>query len=278
MAGFSMYRGCVKALIWATGLFENRGEKFEYSVEKEIIYTPCDWAEKLRGDFYRPDVEGDIPVVLLVHGGGWAENDNRYQMVRIIDQLVRAGFAVFNVAYRLAPAYHFPAPVDDILEAIGWLKVNEERLRIDMDSLALFGYSAGGHLVELAEMRVMPEGVNVRAVVAGGTPHFMRLDPDFPLVVQFMGQRWMDDPDHYRRATPVDQIDKMKGKFPPVFIYHGLKDQLVPRQHVDKWEKKLRELSIDHEVHWVKGRGHIGTFLLPRKSIHLAVRFMNQYF
>lgn len=270
-----MYRVAVKSLIWLTGVFENRGEKCVFTVERDIVYTPDGWAEEVRGDFYRPvmEVDGGLPVVLLVHGGGWADNDNRYHMVRQVDELVRAGFAVFNVAYRLAPGYQFPAPVDDLLEAVRWMKGNEERLRIDMGRLGFFGYSAGGHLVELAAMREMPEGVNLRAVVAGGTPHFMRLDPDFPLVQDFMGHVWQDDPDRYRDATPVDRVSE---DFPPVFIYHGAKDKLVPMQHVDKWEARLGELGVENEIHWVKGRGHIGTFLMPRGAVSMAVEFMRK--
>lgn len=270
-----MYRNFVRFLIWLTGLAENRGKKCEFTVERDIVYTPDGWAEEVKGDFYRPvmEVDGGLPVVLLVHGGGWAENDNRYHMVRMIDQLVRSGFAVFNVGYRLAPTYQFPAPVDDLLEAVKWLKSHENERGIDMQQTSFFGYSAGGHLAELAAMREMPEGVKLKAVVAGGTPHFMRLDPDFPLVQDFMGHVWQDDPDRYRDATPVDRVSE---DFPPVFIYHGAKDSLVPRQHVDKWEARLGELGVENEVYWVKGRGHIGTFLLPRKAVHKAVEFMRK--
>lgn len=268
-----IYRTFVRFLIWLTGLAENRGKRCEFTVERDVVYTPDGWAEEVRGDFYRPVMEedGGLSVVLLVHGGGWADNDNRYHMVRQVDELVRAGFAVFNVTYRLAPEFHFPAPVDDLLEAVKWLKRNEERLCVDMERLGFFGYSAGGHLVELAAMGELPVGVKLGAVVAGGTPHFMRLDPDFPLVRAFMGHVWQDAPERYRDATPVDRVGE---NFPPVFIYHGAKDSLVPRQHVDKWVARLEELCVEYEVHWVKGRGHIGTFLMPKGAVHKAVDFM----
>ncbi len=272
-----MYRSFVRFLIWVTGITEDRGKKCGITVVRDMVYTPEGWPEAMRGDFYKPDGEADcaggFPVVILVHGGGWADNDNRYHMVRVLDQLLRAGFAVFNVAYRLAPEYHYPAPVDDLLESVKWLGVNEEQLGVDMTRFAFFGYSAGGHLAELASMREMPEGVGLCAVVAGGTPHFMRLDPDFPLVREFMGHWWQDDPDRYREATPVDLVGE---GFPPVYVYHGEKDRLVPRQHVEKWEKRLAELGVDYEVHWVKGRGHIGTFLMPRGAVSGAVDFLRE--
>jgi acetyl esterase/lipase len=247
--------------------------KVAYRCTKDVVYTPEGWNQEVRGDFYKPKVSGKTPVVLLVHGGGWAENDNRYQMGGIARKLARQGFAVFNVTYRLAPKYHFPAPVDDLLESLKWLKQHDDSLNIDTQKTAIFGYSAGGHLAELAAMRKMPEGVKICAVVAGGTPHFVRVDPDFPLVRDFMGVSYAENPDIYHEATPVDQVTK---DFPPVFIYHGTEDDLVPPLHVDHWQKRLTELGVEHEIYWVKGRGHIGTFLIPQGSVSQAIAFLRK--
>lgn len=247
--------------------------KVGYTCKKGITYTPRSWSKEVKGDFYKPKLAAKTPVVLLVHGGGWSENDNRYQMAGIARKLAKQGFAVFNVTYRLAPDYHFPAPVDDLLEALKWLKTHDETLNIDTQRTAIFGYSAGGHLAELAATREMPEGVKIKAVVAGGTPHFVRVDPDFPLVRDFIGVSYKDEPDIYHQATPVDQATK---DFPPVFIYHGSEDDLVPPLHVHRWEKRLKELGVEHEIYWVKGRGHIGTFLLPQGSVNHAAAFLRK--
>lgn len=247
--------------------------KVGYTCVKDITYTPEGWKQVVKGDFYKPKVAGKTPVVLLVHGGGWAENDNRYQMGGIARKLARQGVAVFNVTYRLAPEFHFPAPVDDLVEALKWLKYNEEQLEIDTERTAVYGYSAGGHLAELAAMREMPAGVKIKAVVAGGTPHFMRVDPDFPLVKDFIGESYDESPELYEQATPVDQVTK---DFPPVFIYHGSEDDLVPPLHVKHWEKRLKELGVEHEIYWVKGRGHIGTFLIPQGSVSHAIDFLRK--
>lgn len=247
--------------------------KAGYTCTRGIVYSPAGWGKEVRGDFYKPKVTGQTPVVLLVHGGGWAGNDNRYHMAGIARKLARQGFSVFNITYRLAPEFNFPAPVDDLLEALKWLRLNHETLGIDTERTAIFGYSAGGHLAELAAMRDMPDGVNIKAVVAGGTPHFVRLDPDFPLVREFIGKSYEDNPELYHHATPVDRVTK---DFPPVFIYHGSKDELVPPLHVHRWEKRLKELGVEHEIYWVKGRGHIGTFLLPQCSISKATAFLNE--
>ncbi len=59
-----------------------------------------------------------------------------------------------------------------------------------MSSMAVYGYSAGGHLAEMLAMREMPVGVKIRAVVSGSAPQILRLDPDFPAVRDLIGKSY----------------------------------------------------------------------------------------
>lgn len=267
LAGAGFFNGgCVGGVIAG-------GKRLKFSVKEDIVYSPKGWAEELVGDFYRPEVEGKVPVVVLVHGGSWAENDNRYQMRGIARRLAGEGFAVFSVTYRLAPKWHFPAPVDDVYEALRWLGVRADELGVDTERVGMYGYSAGGQLVEMAAMREMPVGVKVKAMVAGATPHFLRLKPDFPVVETYLGKTFEEDSEVYYAATPVDVVGE---DFPPVFIYHGTEDMLVPPVHAEKFVKRLEELGVEHEVKWVKGRGHVGLFLFPGGAVDEAVGFLKR--
>ena len=121
-------------------------EPNEYVVTEDLVYTSNDWNDELHGDLYLPSVEDakSLPVVLLVHGGGWAENDNRYQMKKLAKAIVEQGFAVFSITYRLAPEHRFPAQVDDVLEALRWLNDQADKYQLDVGKTSIFGYSAGG--------------------------------------------------------------------------------------------------------------------------------------
>jgi hypothetical protein len=84
----------------------------------------------LRADAWIPDGVGPHPAVLLVHGGGWARG-KREDMDGIAKRLVRRGFVVVNVSYRLAPEHLYPAPVADLRQALAWMKTNALELKID---------------------------------------------------------------------------------------------------------------------------------------------------
>jgi len=245
---------------------------------KNLVYTPADWPQEVMGDLYLPVLDEKSPVILLIHGGAWAESDNRYQMESIAKTLSRSGYAVFNVTYRLAPEFHFPAPVEDMLEAVKWLADHAETYRLNMQQLSFFGYSAGGHIAELAAVKLQAFESRIqtklRVVVAGGTPHFLRVKPDFPLVREFIGVDYRDNSKVYHEASPVDQVGV---DYPPVYIYHGEEDDLVPDVHIRRMRARLDALNVVHRIHWVKSRGHVGAFLMPSDVLPKVLSFLDEY-
>ena len=100
-------------------------------------------------DVYRPKgVEGKLPVIVSVHGGGWVYGDKElYQFYCM--SLAQRGFAVVNFTYRLAPEYQYPAPLEDTNRVIEWMYENKEKYGFDMENVFMVGDSAGGHLAGL---------------------------------------------------------------------------------------------------------------------------------
>lgn len=95
---------------------------------------------------YRPRVPGRLPLVLLLHGGGWAGGSlNGYDwLAGSIAQ--GAGAVVASVDYRLAPLHPFPAAVDDCWSALLGVVERADRLGADAERIAVVGDSAGGNL------------------------------------------------------------------------------------------------------------------------------------
>jgi acetyl esterase/lipase len=99
-------------------------------------------------DIYRPkNRDGErLPVVINVHGGGWIYGTKEgYQYYCMT--LAASGYAVINFNYRLAPKYHFPAPMEDLNTLIHWLFSNDEKYQLDMEHLYAVGDSAGAHIL-----------------------------------------------------------------------------------------------------------------------------------
>lgn len=102
-------------------------------------------------DLYLPDAErgAAAPAVLLVHGGGWRSGE-RGNLAPMAIRLAQRGYAAATVSYRLSPEARYPAAVDDVRAAIGWLRAHAPAYHIDPRRIAVAGGSAGGQIASLA--------------------------------------------------------------------------------------------------------------------------------
>lgn len=248
-------------------------EKKSYTVTRNLVYTPDSWPVPVLGDLYRPRTSSPAPAVLLVHGGGWTGKDGRWQMNGIATKLVKRGYVVLNVTYRLAPRWIYPAPVEDLQEAVKWLRANAAEQGIDPDRIAAFGYSAGGYLAALTGLIEGPGNSHIRAIVAGGAPSDLTFYPGGDLVPQFLGGTQQQIPQRFREASPVNYVTKNS---PPMFLYHGTTDKLVRPEHPLAMITALQKNQVRHEVYWINGRDHIAAFLLPAGSVDAAIGFLDR--
>ncbi len=216
---------------------EADAEATRFTIDREIrdiVYSAPDWPQALRADLYLPLKRGPLPVVLTVHGGGWA-NRSRADMASICRQLAERGYAVFNLDYRFAPEYLYPAQINDLQQALGWVTDNADRYQLDVDRINAWGYSSGAHLAALLggiesehpNNNVAKPLPRLRAIVAGGIPADLRVYDNSPIVKAFMGGVPTDMPERYADASPLYHVSSDD---PAVFLYHGKLDSLVSRE------------------------------------------------
>lgn len=110
--------------------------------------------------FFTPEyVEGPLPVLLWIHGGGFAVGTAASCDPYCIDVVRELGFAVASVDYRLAPETPFPGPLHDCYAALTYIHAHANELGIDPARIAVGGQSAGGGLAAGATLKARDEGV-----------------------------------------------------------------------------------------------------------------------
>jgi acetyl esterase/lipase len=102
----------------------------------------------LKLDMYLPAGQR-LPVVVLVHGGGW-RSGYRSEFAPMAVRLAQRGYAAIAVSYRLSGEARYPAAIEDVQAAVRWVREHAVQYRLDPARIALAGGSAGGQIASLA--------------------------------------------------------------------------------------------------------------------------------
>ena len=102
---------------------------------------------------YRPAYTADPPPVwVYAHGGGWVTGDLDTHDATCRLLAAEGRCAVVSVHYRRAPEHPFPAAIDDVLAAYGWVHDRADELDVDRGRVGLMGDSAGGNLAAVVSL------------------------------------------------------------------------------------------------------------------------------
>lgn len=226
-----------------------RGIPVSPSAPQTFVYAVRE-DRQLQLDYYRPAGKQPAPCVVLVHGGGW-DGGARGQLPDLNAFLADQGYAVAALEYRLAPRHIYPAPVEDMREALKWLKTHAAELGLDPERFVLMGRSAGGQIA-LQAAYVNPDPA-VKGVIAFYAPADMVFGYSLPtnplimdsrrLMVNYLGGSYATHPAAYIAASPVEHVGPATV---PTLLLHGRPDVLVSYQHTVHMREKLGPLGVKH--------------------------------
>lgn len=98
-------------------------------------------------DFWKADVSGPAPLVVFIHGGGFSGGSHDKVQGKLIQRYLDAGIHHASVEYRFLKHARFPAPHEDCVRALQFLRNKSEEWSIDKSRVAAYGGSAGAQLV-----------------------------------------------------------------------------------------------------------------------------------
>lgn len=243
-------------------------------------------------DIYLPaNIQGKIPFVVLIHGGGWIGNDKTADigyMGNTVSALINAGIAIASIDYRWATQAQFPAQIQDCNQALIFLIKNAEKYRLDKNRIAIMGFSAGGHLASLQGlannnnvadfyMNNKAQKFDIKAVIDYYGPSELTSlasseDPKAPEGL-LIGASPVARPDLAAIASPVTYIDKND---PPFLIFHGEKDNIVTNRQSKLLSGWLTAKGVKNELIIVKEAPHFGKMYDTEEFKNRVVEFLKQ--
>lgn len=250
-----------------------------FDVQRGITYTPADWPQALQGDLYLPrGLPRPRPAVLLVHGGGW-ERRTRADMDDMAAKLARRGYVVFNISHRFAPQFQFPAQVNDLAQAVRWLRAHADAHGLDANRIAGWGYSSGAHLVGMlgtlspGDAHYPGGDTRLDAQVLGGAPLDLRKFEGGRLVPQFLGATQAENATVYAQASPTVHVSSDD---PPTFLYHGGLDLLVSADHAREMKAALDAAGVPAELYIARFREHVTMFTAGGGAERAGIAFLDR--
>jgi acetyl esterase/lipase len=147
----------------------------------------------IKADVYGASPGEVRPVAVWIHGGALIMGDRRGADRALLAELLRASFVVVSIDYRLAPETKLPAILEDVRDALGWIRGGgPQAFGADPDRIVVLGTSAGGYLTLVCGYLVEPRP---RALVS------------FWGYGDIAGD-WYSRPDaFYRRQPPVSEAE-----------------------------------------------------------------------
>lgn len=121
-------------------------ESYISNLKKDVTFDPL---RRLKLDAYVPEGPGPFPAVIIAHGGGWEAGDKVTYVTPLFEPLAKAGFAWFSIDYRLTPQYRHQDQIQDLREAIRFVRAYEKTFHIDPNRIAVIGESASGQMAAL---------------------------------------------------------------------------------------------------------------------------------
>lgn len=231
--------------------------------------------ERQKLDLFLPaNVEGPVPVIIWVHGGGW-QNGSKENCSPLRGGYLEMGYAVASLNYRLSQHAVFPAQIEDCKAAIRWLRAHAKEYGLDGNRFGAWGSSAGGHLVALlgttGDVKAFDVGAHldqtsrVQAVCDYfGPTDFIALaksrDASRPATYlspesRLIGGFVLDHPEQVAAANPITYIT---AEDPPFLIVHGDADPVVPIAQSELLFAAMKKSGLGVRFHTIRGAAHGG--------------------
>lgn len=238
---------------------------------------------------FSPDEEGDYPILLFFHGGGWVTgNIDSYS--KVCANMARlTNHNVVSVDYRLAPEHPFPAGLEDCYQVAKAFITKEE---INLKEVTIIGDSAGGNLAAalslLARERkefiirkqilIYPSTYNdhsetsrFKSVHSNGTDYLLTSKR----ICDYM-ELYKSSNDDYQNPYFAPLLAKDLTNQPDTLVITA---EFCPlRDEGEEYGRKLREAGNNVEIYRIKDALH-GFFALPPRfpQVNLCYEIINRF-
>jgi acetyl esterase/lipase len=256
-------------------------------VTNDIVYAKPG-VKPLKYDVFSPKGARNLPIIVIIHGGGWTANDEDI-MRGLARELTKGGkFVVFSMDYRWAGKADGDATgntmadlIDDVFGGIAHLMEHATQYGADPTRIGVTGDSAGGHLSAAASLMTnmigsrgfgktpgvfeflpsyLPKGKTVEQVRDEMTKAIKAAAPSYGVFSAAMLNAYSDNPaadQSWKEAiAPLSHIPPATERAVPQFLTRGTRDPLITDAAVKEFVDALVKAGQRAEYFQIGGASH----------------------
>lgn len=246
----------------------------------------------IKADVYKAG--NSSPAIVFIHGGGLIWGSRNDIIPKQVQMYHDAGFTVISIDYRLAPETKLEPIIEDIKDALKWVKNEGPKLfDIDPNKIAVVGSSAGGFLSLMTgtfddkpnaivsfygyadlvgDWTLKPSDfyLNKPTVsrheaygIVGDKPiSESKLDRFLFYLYCRQKGNWMREISGLdmifgkNKLRSLCPINNISNEYPPTLLFHGDKDNDVPHEESVGMCNALRDSGVECELVIIKGADH----------------------
>ena len=211
--------------------------------------------------------------VIVCPGGGYGYLAKDHEGDQIARWLNSIGIQAFLLQYRIAPRYHYPAPVLDGQRAIRFVRAHAAGYHISASRIGIWGFSAGGHLASTTGTHFDSGDPQAADPVDrfSSRPDFMILA--YPVIsfttpythLGSMHNLLGEHPDP-RLVESLSNETQVTAQTPPTFLFHTSEDHGVPAENSVLFYLALHKAGVPAELH-IYERGPHGVGLASTDAV-----------
>ena len=210
------------------------------------------------------------PLVLFVHGGGWASG-NRSMGEGFLPLFAGGGAVAGTLSYRLSRDAPYPAALQDVAAALAWIRTNADSLGVDPNRIAIWGHSAGAQLAIHTAVFDPERAQGIRCAVGVAGPYNLLLEENKSMFGEMMVRNFLRDPvdpmgtgqgaeDAIRaRAQEASPVNHLDGSDPPLLLIQGGKDTLCATAQARDMAASAMEAGLEVHLGFYPEIGHVPT-------------------
>lgn len=203
----------------------------------------------------------DASALIILPGGSYAFRSEKTEGIDVAKWLNTVGISAFVLNYRVDP-YKHPAPLEDVTQAIRYLRANAKRFHINPERIGVMGFSAGGHLAASLGTHYSEGDPLTDDVIQQqcSRPDVMILC--YPVITMLGEYSNMLSRNKLLGNDPSDGLafglsceKQVTSSTPPTFIWTTMTDARVDYHNSELFVQSLKACGVPHEYHlFPKGR------------------------